>query len=357
MNRCIQLARNGLGTSYPNPLVGAVVVHENRILGEGWHKRAGEFHAEVIAIGSVKDRQLLRESVLYVNLEPCSHHGKTPPCADLIIEMGIKRVVIGSRDYHSKVNGQGIKRLQEAGCEVITGILEAECLALNKRFFTFHLKKRPYIILKWARTANGFISPVVYGKKLPVLSTEEKKPFWISNNHALQYVHQLRTHEQSILVGTVTARTDNPSLTARKYFGKNPLRLLIDKELKVDTSGYLFDGLADTVVFCEHKPGDRDKVNHIEYEALNFDEDIPGQICKFLYDQNIQSLVVEGGSKTLQKFIDRNLWDEAIIITGAGSVYKGRKAPCAGGNLRDHFALGDNIVSILDNENTFFDFK
>lgn len=157
MNRCIQLARNGLGTSYPNPLVGAVVVHENRILGEGWHKRAGESHAEVIAIRSVKDRQLLRESVLYVNLEPCSHHGKTPPCADLIIEMGIKRVVIGSRDYHSKVNGQGIKRLQEAGCEVITGILEAECQALNKRFFTFHLKKRPYILLKWAQTANGFI--------------------------------------------------------------------------------------------------------------------------------------------------------------------------------------------------------
>lgn len=168
MKRCIQLARNGLGTSYPNPLVGAVVVHENRMLGEGWHKRAGEAHAEVIAIRSVKDRQLLRESVLYVNLEPCSHHGKTPPCADLIIEMGIKKVVIGSRDYHSKVNGQGIKRLQEAGCEVTTGILEDECLALNKRFFTFHLKKRPYILLKWAQTANGFISPVVYDNKLPV---------------------------------------------------------------------------------------------------------------------------------------------------------------------------------------------
>lgn len=189
------------------------------------------------------------------------------------------------------------------------------------------------------------------------LSPEEKKPFWISNNHAQQYAHQLRTQEQSILVGTVTAQSDNPTLTSRKYFGKNPLRLLIDKELKVDTGSNLFNEQSETVVFCEHKPGDRDKVNHIEYKALNFDEDIPSQICNFLYDQNIQSLVVEGGSKTLQKFIDRNLWDEAIIITGAGSVHKGTKAPCAGGTLRDHFALGDNSVSILDNENTFFDFK
>lgn len=356
MKRCIQLAQNGLGTTYPNPLVGAVIVYEDKIIGEGWHKKAGESHAEVLAINAIKDEQQLREATLYVNLEPCSHHGKTPPCADLIIEKGIKKVVIGSRDYHSKVNGQGIKRLLDAGCEVITGILEEECLKLNKRFFTFHIKKRPYIILKWAQTANGFVSPSISDRE-QVISQEDKRPYWISNDHALQYAHQLRTREQSILVGTNTAEADNPSLTARKYFGKNPLRLLIDKDLKLNRTYNLFNGASDTVIFYDRNQTVKDEVKNVEYRGLNFDEDITGQIGLFLYAQNLQSLIVEGGTFTLQKFIDKNLWDEAIIITGTESFQGGTKAPCAGGKLRERFALGDNSLTILDNENALPKFK
>lgn len=350
MKRCIQLALNGLGTTYPNPLVGAVIVYEDKIIGEGWHIKSGEPHAEVLAINAVKEGQLLKKATLYVNLEPCSHHGKTPPCADLIIEKGIKKVVIGSRDYHSKVNGQGIKRLLDAGCEVVTGILEEECLKLNRRFFTFHIKKRPYIILKWAQTANGFISPAISGIE-QVIAMEDKKPYWISNDHALQYVHQLRTREQSILVGTNTAEADNPSLTALNYFGKNPLRLVIDKDLKLNRRYNLFNGKSETVIFYDKKQKVGGEVKHVEYRGLDFDEDITSQICLFLYEQNLQSLIVEGGTFTLQKFIDKNLWDEAIIITGTESFKGGTKAPCAGGKLREHFALGNNSLIILDNEN------
>ncbi len=356
MKRCIQLALNGLGTTYPNPLVGAVIVYKDKIIGEGWHKMAGEPHAEVHAINAVKDGQLLREATLYVNLEPCSHHGKTPPCADLIIKKGIKKVVIGSKDYHSKVNGQGIQHLLDAGCEVITGILEEECLNLNRRFFTFHIKKRPYIILKWAQTANGFISPATSDREQGI-SPEDKRPYWISNDHSLQFVHQLRTREQSILVGTNTAETDNPSLNARMYFGKNPLRLVIDKDLKLNQKSKLFDGQSGTVVFYDRKLKVGEEEKNVVYRGLDFDKDITGQICLFLYNENFQSLIVEGGTYTLQKFIDKNLWDEAIIIAGKESFRGGTKAPSAGGKLRAHFTLGDNCLTVLENENALSQVK
>ena len=220
IKRCIELAKNGLGATYPNPLVGSVIVYKNKIIGEGWHQKAGAPHAEVNAINSVKDESLLNKSTIYVSLEPCSHFGKTPPCSDLIIAKGIKKVIIGTVDPFAEVAGRGIKKLMEAGCEVQVGILEKECQDLNKRFFTFHQKKRPYIILKWAQTTDGFIAPKVQ---------EKREPVWITNQYSKQLVHKWRSEEQAILVGTNTAIADNPKLNTRLWNGKNPVRVVIDK--------------------------------------------------------------------------------------------------------------------------------
>lgn len=224
MKRCIELAKNGLGTTYPNPLVGSVIVHDGKIIGEGWHKKAGEPHAEVNAVNSVKDKSLLKEATIYVSLEPCSHFGKTPPCCDLIIANKIPNVVVGTVDPFAKVAGNGIKKLIESGKNVTIGILEDECNELNKRFFTFHQKKRPYIILKWAETTDGFIAPI---------SKEEKSPVWITNPYSRQLVHKWRTEEQAILVGTNTVLDDNPKLDARDFSGNNPVRIVLDKSGKI----------------------------------------------------------------------------------------------------------------------------
>ncbi len=337
IQRCITLAKNGLGTTYPNPLVGSVVVYNDTIIGEGWHYQAGKPHAEVRAIQAVEDKTLLKKATIYVSLEPCSHFGKTPPCVNLIIQKQIKNVVIGSKDPNPKVSGNGIKRLKEAGCHVIFGILEEECTALNKRFFTFHQKKRPYIILKWAQTQNGYIAPQ---------SKDEIKPVWISNKFSRQLVHKWRAEEQAILVGTKTVLEDNPTLTVRDWTGKNPLRCVLDKNLKIPEDASVFNDNAPTLVFTEkeikNKPG-------ITFHTIDFSDtkNIAKQLCDVLYKENVQSVILEGGRKTLQTFIDENLWDEARIFTGNSIFKKGVKAPVIKGNrVCSKTIFNDTLVQI-----------
>jgi diaminohydroxyphosphoribosylaminopyrimidine deaminase / 5-amino-6-(5-phosphoribosylamino)uracil reductase len=304
IQRCIQLAKNGLGTTYPNPLVGSVIVHNGIIIGEGWHKKAGEAHAEVNAIRSVKDKSLLQESTIYVSLEPCSHFGKTPPCSDLIIQHKIPNVVIGTVDPFAKVAGNGIKKLIEAGCKVTVGILEEECHALNKRFFTFHNKQRPYIILKWAQTADGFIAPSVRDQKAPV---------WITNPYSRQLVHKWRSEEQAILVGTQTVVDDNPKLDIRDWTGNNPVRIVLDKNCRISKESLIFDSSASTLLLSN---------NDIKHT-----ENVAQQIANVLFENNIQSVIIEGGSKTLQTFIAENLWDEARVFIGDSYFSSGTRAP------------------------------
>ena len=292
MQRCIQLARCGEAGAPPNPMVGAVIVCDGRIIGEGFHRRCGGPHAEVNAIANVKDKHLLSRSTIYVSLEPCAHYGKTPPCADLIIETGIKQVVIGCADPFAKVNGLGIKKLTEAGCKVVVGVLEKECRELNRRFFTFHQKHRPWITLKWAQSQDGFI-----GK-------EERVVF--SNALTQTLVHRMRARHQAILVGTRTALLDNPTLTTRYWPGPNPLRLTIDRHNILPPTLHLKDGSTPTII----------------YPHGNIEE-----ILADLYNRGIQSLLVEGGAKLLQSFIDKGLWDEARIETVPFSLNKGVDAP------------------------------
>jgi len=316
IKRCIELAKNGLGTTYPNPLVGCVIIFENTIIGEGWHKKSGASHAEVIAIESVQNKELLSSSTLYVSLEPCSHFGKTPPCADLILKYKIPNVVIGTVDPNSKVAGKGIQKLKDSGVNVTFGILEKEGNELNKRFFTFHRKNRPYIILKWAESADGFISPK---------NKTEQKPVWISNEYSRQLVHKWRSEEQAILVGTQTIIDDNPSLTVRDWVGKNPIRVVIDKENAIDLSSNVFDNKAKTIVFSNKEvTSNSDKIQTIK---IDFDTNSTQEIVKKLYNNNIQSIIIEGGRKTLQSFIDANLWDEARVFIGEINLKEGTKAP------------------------------
>jgi len=306
MKRCIELAQQGLGTTYPNPMVGSIIVYNNQIIGEGWHYQAGMPHAEVNAIQSVKDQSLLPKATIYVSLEPCSHYGKTPPCSDLIIEKGIKKVVIGTVDPFAKVSGSGIKKLMNAGCEIVVGVLEKECQELNKRFFTFHKQKRPYIILKWAQTANDFIAPK---------TQKEKKPVWITNTYSRQLVHKWRVEEQAILVGNQTVIKDNPQLTARDWIGKHPLRVIIDPSGKIPNTSKVLDQTVQTLIITakKHRKEDKDRVT---YETLDTNLDTVQQICEILHKYNIQSVIIEGGTRTLQSFIDKKLWDEARIFTG-----------------------------------------
>lgn len=292
MRRCLQLARCGEAGAPPNPMVGAVIVCDSRIIGEGYHRRCGGPHAEVNAINSVKEKDLLSRSTIYVSLEPCAHYGKTPPCADLIIETGIRRVVIGCTDPFAKVNGLGIKKLQEAGCEVQVGVLEQECRELNRRFFTFHEKHRPWIILKWAQSNDGFI-----GKDERVI---------LSNALTQILVHRLRARSGAILVGTNTALMDNPTLTTRLWPGPNPLRLTIDRNGILPLTLHLKDNSTPTVIYS--------------HESIE-------EILADLYARGIQSLLVEGGAKLLQSFIDKGLWDEARIETAPLCLGQGTKAP------------------------------
>lgn len=311
IKRCIELAQKALGNTYPNPLVGSVIVHNGEIIGEGYHHKAGENHAEINAINSVKNKDLIPESTIYVSLEPCAHYGKTPPCALKIKELGFKKVVIGAMDSHDKVNGKGKKIILDAGIEAVSGILEEECIELNKRFFTYHEKKRPYIILKWAESGDGLLD-------------KDFKPTAVSNTLVNQFVHQLRADEHAILVGTQTALNDNPSLTVRNAEGTNPVRILIDFDLKIPSNFNIYNNEARTLVLNSVKEGTEGSIQFIKINRDNF---LP-ELMEALYKEQIQSVIIEGGRFTLQQFINADLWDEAIVIKNENlKLENGTKAP------------------------------
>lgn len=315
MQRCIELAKNGIPYAAPNPVVGAVIVCDGKIIGEGYHRCCGGPHAEVNAVNSVKDKSLLTRSTIYVTLEPCSHYGKTPPCADMLISYRLKRVVVGCVDPFAKVCGNGINKLREAGIEVTVGVCEDECLELIRKFRTFHKKKRPYIILKWAQSADGFIDR----------EREGGSPTIISNPFTQMLVHKMRHEASAIMIGTNTAILDNPSLTNRKWIGKSPVRVVIDRKGKLPESLNIFDGKMPTLIFSEVERT-TEKTN-VEYIKAGESKDYIDTILSELYKRELQSLIVEGGSILLQNFIDRGLWDECIIETGNISIGKGIKAP------------------------------
>ncbi|WP_299111118.1 bifunctional diaminohydroxyphosphoribosylaminopyrimidine deaminase/5-amino-6-(5-phosphoribosylamino)uracil reductase RibD [uncultured Winogradskyella sp.] len=323
IKRCLQIAKNGLGSTRPNPMVGAVIVHNNLIIAEGFTSAYGGNHAEVNAINAVKDKSLLTKCTLYVTLEPCSHFGKTPPCSDLIVKHKIPNVVIGCIDDNPEVAGKGIAKLKASGCNVTVGILEAECKVHHKRFFTFHNNKRPYIILKWAETADGFIAPI---KK------DEKKPVWITNKYSRQLVHKWRAEEQAILVGTNTVIEDNPSLTVRDWSGENPIRVVLDRTSKLTSDYSIFNDEAKTI--------------RVTNKDIDFEKPIAIQIADVLFKQNINSIIIEGGSQTLQTFIDENLWDEARVFTGNTSFKTGIKAPKLIGKLISESQIKNDLLKI-----------
>ena len=340
IKRCIQLAQNGLGSTYPNPMVGSVIVYENKIIGEGWHRFPGEPHAEVLAIKSVKDESLLKHSTIYVSLEPCSHFGKTPPCSDLIIAKSIKKVVIGSVDPFAEVSGRGIKKLLDAGCEVQLGVLEKECQWLNRRFFTFHQKRRPYIILKWAQSQDAFIAPK---------NQEKREPVWITNPRSNQLVHKWRSEEQGIMVGTQTAVADNPKLSTRLWDGPNPVRVVLDRDLRIPEESALFDGSIKTIVFTEKSENTPSKKN-LSFETVDFGAKLTKEILKVLHRHEIQSVIIEGGAKTLQTFIDDDNWDEARIFTGKVQLRTGVKAPDFSGKIISEKNIGSDNLKIYIND-------
>ena len=314
MRRCIELAANGLCNVAPNPMVGAVIVCDGRIIGEGYHIRCGEAHAEVNTIRSVKDESLLQRSTIYVSLEPCSHYGKTPPCADLIIEKQIPRIVIGCQDPFSKVAGRGIQKLRDAGREVIVGVLEKECRHLIRCFITFNTLHRPFITLKWAESADHFID----------IERTNGKPMILSSPLSSMLVHKKRAEADAIMVGRRTALLDNPSLTVRNWYGHNPTRIVLDRSLSLPNDLQIFDGDIPTLIFTEKK---RSEEKNITYITIDFSHNPLIQIMEELYQRKIQSLLVEGGSQLLQSFIDNGLWDEAFIEKCPSRLYSGVKAP------------------------------
>lgn len=311
MNRAFELAQLGLGSVSPNPMVGCVIVHDNRIIGEGWHKKYGGPHAEVNAINNVQDKSLLHESTAYVTLEPCTHHGKTPPCVNLLIEHQLKQVIIANQDPNPLVNGGGIKRLKSAAISVETDLLAKNGREINKRFFTSIERKRPYIILKWAQTADGFIARENFDSK------------WISNKYSRKLVHKWRAEEDAILVGTNTAKYDNPSLNVRGWKGKDPLRLVIDKQLKLSPELNLYDSSIPTICYNSLKDQESENLVFKKINDLNF----IGDILNDLHKRKIQSLIVEGGSALLNSFIEKGLWDEARVFTSKKTFESGIESP------------------------------
>lgn len=335
MFRCLELARLGAGAVAPNPMVGAVLVHGDRIIGEGFHQRYGAAHAEVNCIEQVPVllRHLIPESTLYVSLEPCAHQGKTPPCTDLIFREQIPRVVIGCRDPFPGVNGKGMERLRNAGVDVACGILEKECIDLNRRFFTCFELGRPYVVLKWAQSADGFIA----GKNF--------RPIPISNPVTNRLVHRWRSEEAAILVGTQTALSDNPALSNRYWTGTQPLRLVIDRNLRIPPTARLLDNSLPTCIFNALKD---EVVQNRRYLRLDFGvaSVLPG-LLYFLHKQNIRSVLVEGGARLLNSFLEENLWDEARVITATGSLLgEGVKAPLKPGGMvtEAYRLLSDHII-------------
>ena len=334
LRRTLQLANLGKGNVAPNPLVGSVIVYNGKIIGEGYHQKYGEHHAEVNAINSVKNKTLLSKSTLYVNLEPCAHFGKTPPCSNLIIEHKIPRVVIGCIDSYSEVAGKGIERMKNAGIAVTVGVLEKESLALNKRFFTFHTKQRPYIILKWAQSANGYID---------IDRTQNNSGiFWITQPETKSLVHKWRAEEAGILVGRQTIKNDNPTLNCRDYNGNHPTRFVIDKDLKNNYTDYNIS--KDTIKTYIFNSVENKTVGNLEFVFL--DDFSLKTILLFIYNLNIQSLIIEGGKFTLDQFIKEKYWDEARIITGTRSISQGKLSPKLIGEVIKSYQFGDDLVKV-----------
>jgi len=333
----LELAKNGHPNAFPNPLVGAVIVKNDTIIGEGFHREFGKEHAEVQAIKSVKNKDLLKDASIYVNLEPCSHFGKTPPCSNLIIESGISEVIIASSDPNPLVGGKGIELLTNAGIRVITGILETKTRNLNIRFFTFFEKKRPYIILKYAMTSDGF------------MADSESRSKWISNHYSRLLVHQWRGEEQAVLVGTKTAVVDNPKLTNRYSPYGQPVRVVLDRENKLPNSFHLFDGKSLTLVFTMKVGTDSKNINYI---YINFLKDVISQLLEKLYERKIYSVIVEGGAQTLSSFIENDYWDEARIFIGSGIFSDGIKAPRIPVPPHQEFdIMGDTLLIYKNNAN------
>jgi len=320
MSICLQLAQQGTGNVAPNPMVGCVIVSGGNIIGKGYHEFYGGPHAEVNAVTNVKDKALLKESTLYVNLEPCAHFGKTPPCANLIIEHQIPKVVIGCIDTFSEVSGKGIKRMEAQGIEVTVGVLEKESFELNNRFFTYHTKKRPYIILKWAQTQDGFIDI----ERIHNTNKNENIDNWITTPTSKTLVHKWRAQEQSIMVGTNTALNDNPSLTVREVKGNNPIRIVLDMDLRLPRDLNLFDSKVSTLVFNTVKS---ETTTNLEFIKIDANKNSITQILQELYNREIQSIIIEGGAQLLNSFIAQNLWDEARVFTGIKKFKKGLIAP------------------------------
>lgn len=331
MQRALQLASNGLGNVSPNPMVGCVIVHQNRIIGEGYHQKYGQAHAEVNAILSVENKELLPNSTLYVTLEPCNHFGKTPPCADLILKHKMPKVIVCNLDPNPIVAGIGIEKLKNAGVDVQLHVLEKEGKELNKRFFTYHVRKKPYILLKWAQTNNRFLARSNFDSR------------WISNAQSRQLVHQWRAQEDAILVGFNTALHDNPALTVRHITGKNPVRILLDPLLEIPTTHQLYNNDAKTIVFNSFKHTETENIHYIHSPIS------PASIVQHLYELQIQSVIVEGGSKTLHHFLDANLWDEARIFTSKASFEHGIAAPHIHGKIVENCNIVDDNLQIIYN--------
>jgi diaminohydroxyphosphoribosylaminopyrimidine deaminase/5-amino-6-(5-phosphoribosylamino)uracil reductase len=335
MRRCLDLASVAEGRTYPNPLVGSVIVHDGKIIGEGFHMKAGEPHAEVNAINSVKHKDILRESTLYVNLEPCSHFGKTPPCADLIIKCKIPRVVVGAIDTSGKVQGKGIEKLKTAGIEVVTGVLENESRWINRRFFSFNEKKRPWVILKWAQTADGYMD-IIRTRGMTI------RPTWISGKPERILVHRWRSFEQAILVGAGTVRTDNPQLNVREWEGSDPLKLVLSS-----SGNFIHEHPEEWIVFT-HNP----ELVQKGAKAIRLidDEQSCFQISDFLFNTGIQSLFIEGGSMVLNHFINAGLWDEARVFISRNCFGSGIKAPDIRGKLISEKSFTGSMLHIYSNE-------
>jgi diaminohydroxyphosphoribosylaminopyrimidine deaminase/5-amino-6-(5-phosphoribosylamino)uracil reductase len=336
MQRCIDLARIGEGNVAPNPMVGAVIVYDGKLIGEGFHQKYGEAHAEVNAVNSVVDKSLLSKSTIYVSLEPCAHFGKTPPCADLIVKSNFKRVVIGCFDSYAEVSGNGIQKIKNAGIECEIGVLENECKELNKRFFTFHDKKRPYVILKWAQTKDGFFDVI--------RDDSEKGANWISSPETKVLVHKWRSVEQSILVGKNTVLIDNPTLTVREISGKNPTRIVLDSHLSICETANVFNLESKTIILNLQKNGKQGNVEWIKISNMKVET-----ILNCLYNANIQSVFIEGGVSTHQSFIESNCWDEARVIVGESIFNEGLKAPVLSVIPSSSFSFSSDLIYIYSN--------
>lgn len=336
MNRCLELAALGIGSVAPNPLVGCVIVHDDKIIGEGYHQSFGDNHAEVNAIENVTDKTILPQSTVYVNLEPCAHHGKTPPCADLLVKHNVKEVVIANVDPFKEVSGKGIQRLKDAGISVIAGVLSEKGAWLNRRFFNFHENKRPYIILKWAQTIDGYMD-------IDRKSGDGKEPLKITGDKANKLVHRWRTEESSILVGRQTVAMDNPKLTARLWPGKSPLRLVIDPQLQIDQDrNVLSDGMP-TWVYNAKKTGTEGAT---DYHKINDPSSFQNEIATHLYESGIQSIIIEGGRKTIRRFYESGLWDEARVFSNSMRIGSGVRAPQFSGNEISKSHLDDDILQV-----------